>query len=105
MKHVQGIMTTRAIDPLIDIPDDDPIVQQIIEASIAPYRDLVSPDVLEDMVEVLLLFLTTHPEAVRAVDTLRPRTVRIESGQVVRDAAATEDVEPATQRRASGDDR
>jgi hypothetical protein len=89
----------------VEIPDDDPIVQQIIEASIAPYRDRVSPEILEDMEEVLLLFLTTHPEAVRAVDSLRPRAVRIESGQVVRDSTLTADVEPATQRRASGDDR
>jgi hypothetical protein len=94
-----------AAPQLVEIPDDDPIVQQIIEASIAPYRDRVSPEILEDMEEVLLLFLTTHPEAVRAVDSLRPRAVRIESGQVVRDSTLTADVEPATQRRASGDDR
>lgn len=96
-------MNANATDPVIEIPDDDPIVQQIIEASIAPYRHRVSPEILADMLDVLLLFLTTHPEAVRAVDSLRPRAVRIESGQVVRDA--TSDVEPATQRRASGDDR
>jgi hypothetical protein len=94
-----------AAPQLVEIPDDDPIVQQIIEASIAPYRDRVSPEILEDMEEVLLLFLTTHPEAVRAVDSLRPRAVRIESGQVVRDSTLTTDVEPVAQRRASGDDR
>jgi hypothetical protein len=90
-------------DPLIDIPDDDPIVQKILEAAIAPYRDRVSPELLEDMLEVLILFLTSHPEASRAVDGLRPRAARVASGQVERETSASS--EPARKDRASGGER
>ena len=90
-------------DPLIEIPDDDPIVQQIIEASIAPYRHRVSPELVEDMREVLVLFLTSHPEASRAVDGLRPRAARVASGQVERETSATAD--PARKDRAFGGER
>lgn len=96
-------MKANNTDPLIEIPDDDPMVQQIIEASIAPYRHRVSPEMLADMREVLVLFLTTHPEAARAVDSLRPRAGRVSSGQVVREASA--EAEPTSKGRASGDGR
>ncbi len=91
------------VEPLIEIPDDDPIVQQILEASIAPYRDRVSPELLEDMREVLVLFLTSHPEASRAVDGLRPRAAHVSSGQVERETSAG--AEPANKGRASGGER
>ena len=90
-------------DPLIEIPDDDPIVQQVLEASLAPYRDRVSPELLEDMREVLILFLTTHPEASRAVDGLRPRAARVASGQVERETSPG--AESANKGRASGGER
>ena len=88
----------------LEIPDDDPIVEQIIEASIAPIRHRVTPELLADMREVLVLFLTSHPEAARVVDRLRPRAVRISSGQVVRETSVV-DAEPTKRDRASGDDR
>jgi hypothetical protein len=91
-------------EPLIEIPDDDPIVEQIIEASIAPFRHRVTPELLADMREVLVLFLTSHPEASRAVDGLRPRAGRVSSGQVVRETSAAI-AEPMKTDRASGDDR
>jgi hypothetical protein len=91
------------MEPLIEIPDDDPIVQQIIEASIALYRHRVSPELLEDMREVLVLFLTSHPEASRAVDSLRPRAGRASSGQVERETSAS--TEAARKDRASGGER
>jgi hypothetical protein len=91
-------------DPLIEIPDDDPIVEQIIEASIAPIRHRVTPELLADMREVLVLFLTSHPEASRVVDRLRPRAARVSSGQVVRETSEVA-AEPTKKDRASGDDR
>lgn len=90
-------------EPLIEIQDDDPIVEQIIEESIAPFRDRLSPELLEDMREVLVLFLTSHPEASRAVDGLRPRVGRVSSGQVVRETSAG--AETAKKGRAAGGDR
>ena len=96
-------MKANDTDPLIEIPDEDSIVQQIIEASIATYRHRVTPEMLADMREVLVLFLTSHPVAARVVDSLRPRAGRVSSGQVVRETAA--EAEPARKDRASGDDR
>lgn len=90
-------------EPLIEIPDDDPIVEHILEASLAPYRDRVSPELLDDMREVLVLFLTSHPEASRAVDGLRPRAVRASSGEVERETSAG--AEPAKKDRATGSKR
>lgn len=96
-------MNPNEIERPLDISDDDPIVQQIIEASLEPYRDRVSPEMLDDMREVLVLFLTSHPEASRAVDGLRPRATHVSSGQVVRETTAG--AEPAKKGRASGDER
>lgn len=77
-------------EPSIEIPDDDPIVEQIIEASIAPFRHRVTPERLDDMRDVLALFLTSHPEASRVVDGLRPRAGRVASGQVVRETSVVD---------------
>lgn len=96
-------MKPNDIDSIRDIPDDDPIVLQIIEASLAPFRHRLSPEQLEDRRLLLLLFLTSHPEASRVVDSLRPRATHVASGEVVRDASATS--EPAKKDRASGSDR
>jgi len=95
-------MRSHETEPVLDIPDDDPIVQQVIEASIAPYRDRVSPELLEDMRLVLVLFLTSHPEASRVVDSLRPRAAKVSSGEVVREGAAAESMKKD---RAAGGDR
>jgi hypothetical protein len=101
---MEDFMKPAEIDPLIEIPDDDPIVQQIIEASIAPFRHRVTPELLADMRDVLVLFLTSHPEASRTVDGLRPRAGRVISGQVVRETSAAE-AEPTKKGRASGGER
>lgn len=97
-------MKTSEIQQPLEIPDDDPIVAQIIEASIAPIRHRVTPEQLEDMREVLVLFLTSHPEAARVVDGLRPRAGRVSSGQVIRETSVV-GAESARKDRASGDDR
>jgi hypothetical protein len=97
-------MKANDTEPLIEIADNDPIVEQIIEATIAPFRHRVTPEMLEDMREVLVLFLTSHPEASRAVDGLRPRAGRVSSGQVIRETSAAS-AEPIKTDRASGDDR
>lgn len=76
---------------------DDPIIAEIIEASIRPSIGRVSPEVLEDMRLVLLLFLSTHPEAVAAVDSLRPRPVVSSSGDMVRGPLTAQE-EPSPKR-------
>ena len=96
-------MNINDIDPLLDIPDDDPIVLQIIEKSLAPFRDRLTPEQLEDRRLVLALFLTSHPEASRVVDSLRPRAAHVSSGEVLREGSAGS--EPAKKDRAAGGDR
>lgn len=76
---------------------DDPVIAQIIEASVRPSIGRVSPEVLEDMRFVLLLFLTTHPEAVAAVDSLRPRPVVSASGDMPRGPLSAQE-EPSPKR-------
>jgi hypothetical protein len=71
--------------------EDDPIVAEIIEESLRPSIGRVSNEVLEDMRLVLLLFLTTHPEAVAAVDSLRPRLAVSASGDMPRGPLAAEE--------------
>lgn len=80
--------------------EDDPIIAQIIEESIRPSIGRVSDEVLEDMRLVLLLFLTTHPEAVAAVDSLRPRLAVSASGDMPRGPLLTE--EPAAVQQRGG---
>jgi hypothetical protein len=77
--------------------NEDPVIAEIIEASIRPSIGRVSPELLEDMRLVLTVFLTTHPEAVRAVDSLRPRAALSNSGDTVRGPLATE--APTSQQR------
>lgn len=75
--------------------DDDPLVAELIEASLRPSLGRVAPEVLEDMRLVLRLFLTTHPEAAAVVDSLRARPAVSRSGDVAREQATGE---PASNR-------
>jgi hypothetical protein len=77
--------------------EEEPIVAELIEASIRPSIGRVSPEVLEDMRLVLHLFLTTHPEASAVIDSLRSRPSTSSSGDVMRDPRTAME-EPLTKR-------
>jgi hypothetical protein len=83
---------------------DDPTVLAQIERALAPYRALVTPDLLEVFREELEHALTTDPLAVEMVKRLRPPPVVQRSGE--RDAdglpAGDEDAETAARRRTGG---
>lgn len=72
------------------------IVDALIEESIAPYRGLVSPEILAAMAENIELFLTTHPTASKMVERVRARIVA-KSAEVDRgdDAAERKSNEPS----------
>ena len=68
-----------------DPPEPHPIVNKLIEESLAPYRGLMSDEWLADMAAVLDLFLTTDPRAVGELKRLGPSVVT--SGVVDRSGA------------------
>lgn len=52
----------------------DPVVRAAVDQALERYRDLVSPEVLEEMRESLADFLVMHPATNRLVRSLQPRT-------------------------------
>lgn len=52
----------------------DEFFEEILDRTVAPYRALVAPDVLEMMREMLACTFATHPVVSRLVDRARPRT-------------------------------
>ena len=69
--------------------DANPIVTECIEDALAPYQDLLPPEMLEGFAQTLDLFLTTHPVAAPMVARLRPRPAPDTSGEVDRSDAPT----------------
>jgi hypothetical protein len=67
--------------------DANPIVTECIEDALAPYRGILSAEILADFALTLELFLTTHPVAAPMVARLRPRPVPAESVEVDRSGA------------------
>jgi hypothetical protein len=62
----------------------NPVATECIDEALAPYRDLLPPEVLADFAECLDLFLTTHPVAALVVERLRPRSAPETSAEMDR---------------------
>lgn len=60
----------------------DELVTQKVEAALAPYRDLLSPEALEEFREQLEDFVATHPVMERMVGEVLPAPVVKASGEV-----------------------
>jgi hypothetical protein len=63
----------------------DPKEAQIeaqVERAMAPYRDMLPPEALAEMREMLSDFLATHPVAVRLMARLRPAPTVEVSGPI-----------------------
>jgi hypothetical protein len=69
---------------VLELPEDDPMVVAIVEDALAPHRERLTPEALADARELVLLYVTTHPEMVAMIDSLRPRTAVAASGDVER---------------------
>jgi hypothetical protein len=69
--------------PVLNDDEVDPILEARLEHGLAPYRDLLPPEDLEVFREMLTLFLTTHPVAVRLLNRLRARPAPASSGEVL----------------------
>lgn len=65
-----------------ELPEDDPIVLAIVEDALDAYAGELSPEGLADARELVTLYVTTHPEMVALVDSLRPRPAMASSGDV-----------------------
>ena len=68
--------------PTPPMPALDPIVEAQIARSLARYAGLVTPEMMATLREVLEDALTTHPVALKLVDSLRERAVPDASGAV-----------------------
>jgi hypothetical protein len=66
----------------------DPILVEVVEKQLEPYRRLFSAELLAHMREEALVLLSTHPYPVALVEALRPREVtREESGTALKQGA------------------
>jgi hypothetical protein len=66
--------------PSLPKPALDPIVEAQIARSLSRYAGLVTPEMLATLREVLEDALTTHPVALKLVDSLRERAAPDVSG-------------------------
>ena len=80
----------------------DPIVEAQIERSLSRYAGLVTPEMMATLREVLEDALTTHPVALKLVDSLRERAAPDASGTVPK---AGVDAAPATRDAKTGGDK
>jgi hypothetical protein len=58
----------------------DPLVQETIERALAPYREIVSPELLEILAAMVEDALVTHPYAVGILQQLRALPARVSTG-------------------------
>jgi hypothetical protein len=89
-------------------PDlEDPILEEHVEHALLPYKSRLPPEDLEGFREMLVLFYTTNPVAVRLLAELRKPPTVDESGQVQRrgDPALEEVANSSSRRRAPGGSR
>lgn len=63
---------------------EDPEVQARVERAVAPYKDLLPPEDLALMREMVALYLNTHPDVAPLMDRLRARSPVDASAQVTR---------------------
>lgn len=76
--------------------DLDPLLEEKLDRALAPYVDLLPPEVLAQLREDLGDFATTHPEMARMLARLRPPPVVAESGEVPTSAAESSNQGDAT---------
>lgn len=63
------------------------VAEKLVHEAMAPYRKLLSATQLEDMHEMLLDVLMTHPNAAEYITSLAKRAAPDASGEVGPDAA------------------
>ena len=80
-----------------DGPDspDDPVLEAELARALAPYRELLSPELLAELRETLADALTTHPVGSALLDWLRPAPVVARSGEVEKEGAPAAEGEKA----------
>lgn len=71
-------------------------VEERVQRSLARYRGMFPPEVLEEYADDLRCFLLTHPVASKMLARIRPRAARVMSGEgAVPHAAPTEEAPDA----------
>lgn len=68
---------------------EDPFLEAELDRALEPYRDLLSPEMLQDFRELLGDVLTTHPTASRVLDRTRPRVSPQRSGEGTKESTAS----------------
>ncbi len=79
---------------------DDPVLEAELDRALAPYRGLVSDEVLAQLRETLGDALASHPVGSLLLDRTRPPPVVVKSGEVAKDAGEAE--EASVKRRRGG---
>lgn len=59
---------------------EDPLIEAHVERAIAPYRAVLPPEALEELRELMVAVLLTHPEVAPVLDRLRRRSPPDRSG-------------------------
>ncbi|MCC6556829.1 MAG: hypothetical protein IT372_28060 [Polyangiaceae bacterium] len=78
-------MSTDEMDIDEESEQEDPFLEAELDRALEPYRDLMSPEMLEHYRELLGDLLTTHPEGKRLLERARPRRAPDKSGQRVKE--------------------
>jgi hypothetical protein len=70
------------------LPSEDPEMDEVIEDAVAPWKDLVPPEVLQEMRERVGDALAAHPDGTRLMRAVRPDPVVQKSTEIDRDTGA-----------------
>jgi hypothetical protein len=79
---------------------EDPTLEAELDRALGPYRDLLPPELLEQLRETLADALTTHPVGVRLLERVRPPPTVVQSGEAEKDGAAGEEDDDEARGRA-----
>jgi hypothetical protein len=64
-----------------ELAEAEAFVEERVQRALAPYRGKFPPAVLEEYADDLRCHLLTHPVACRMLARIRPRAVRVTSGE------------------------
>lgn len=65
----------------------DPVLVEVVERALAPYRGKLSPELIEHMREEALVLLSAHPYPVALLQSMQRRPPPDESHELVRGGA------------------
>ncbi len=89
--------------PSLSDPLEDPIIRAQVDRAVAPYREKLSAEAIEEMRNVLAVQLASHPVLSRMVQRVRPPPVVHRSDDILKEGEAAPD-DAKTSTGTGGDD-